>query len=428
MDEKKNKEDGSYEFIKETIKKKPLDRKKMWKTAGVLAGAGAIFGLTAALVFAVVEPQISQAVENKKRTEQKVEIPTDEETEKKEEQQTDAGIATEDISESEEGEQSGLSIDNYSEMYKEVLKKADKIKEAMVTVIGVKSDEDWFQTPYESQMSGVIVADNGQELYVLTQYGIVKNVDRIQVQFCDDTVVDARFLKSDTNTGLTILKISDSEIESDTRSKIGTAVLGNSYSAEQGEPVIAVGSPMEYKDSIGFGILTSVTNSVSKIDAEYGILTTDIVGSEKGSGVLLNTEGELIGVIAQSFALGDSKNMVTGLAISQIKELIETLSNNQSIVYMGVTGETITPQISEKKGIPKGVFVESVEVDSPAMQAGIQNADVITEVNGEKIVSMKEYQQQLKACNSGDTIKVKAMRQATEGYVEVTFDVTLGAL
>ena len=72
--------------------------------------------------------------------------------------------------------------------------------------------------------------------------------------------------------------------------------------------------------------------------------------------------------------------MVTGLAISQIKELIETLSNNQSIVYMGVTGETITPQISEKKGIPKGVFVESVEVDSPAMQAGIQNADVITEV------------------------------------------------
>lgn len=428
MDEKKNKEDESYEFIKETIKKKPLDRKKMWKAAGILAGAGAIFGLTAALVFAVVEPQISQAVENKKRTEQKVEIPTDEETEKKEEQQTDAGIDTEDISESDEGEQSVFSIDNYSEMYKEVLKKADKIKEAMVTVIGVKSDEDWFQTPYESQMSGVIVADNGQELYVLTQYGIVKNVDRIQVQFCDDTVVDARFLKSDINTGLTILKISDSEIESDTRSKIGTAVLGNSYSVEQGEPVIAVGSPMEYKDSIGFGILTSVTNSVSKIDAEYGILTTDIVGSEKGSGVLLNTEGELIGVIAQSFALGDSKNMVTGLAVSQIKELIETLSNNQSIVYMGVTGETITPQISEKKGIPKGVFVESVEVDSPAMQAGIQNADVITEVNGEKIESMKEYQQQLKACNSGDTIKVKAMRQATEGYVEVTFDVTLGAL
>lgn len=427
MDEKKSKEDESYEFIKETIKKKPLDKKKIWKAAGMIAGAGAVFGLSAALIFAFAEPKISQALENRNKTEQKVEIPTDEEEETKENtNQTDVDAKNQDTSENEE--QTSFSIEDYKEMYAEVLKKTEKIKEAMVTVIGVKSDEDWFQTPYESQMSGVIVADNGQELYVLTQYGIVENVDRIQVQFCDDTVVDARFLKADTNTGLTILKISDSEIESDTRDKIGTAVLGNSYSVEQGEPVIAVGSPMEYKDSIGFGILTSVTNSVSKIDAEYGILTTDIVGSEKGSGVLLNTEGEVVGIIAQSFALGDSKNMVTGLAISQIKELIETLSNNQSIVYMGVTGETITPQISEKKGIPKGVFVESIEVDSPAMQAGIQNADVITEINGETIESVKEYQKQLKACNSGDTIKVKAMRQATEGYVEVTFDVTLGAL
>lgn len=425
MDEKKSKEDESYEFIKETIKKKPLDKKKVWRAAGVIAGAGVIFGFFAALVFAVVEPQISQVVENKNKTEQKVKIPADEE---ETEEAGQENVEKENQDTSEENEQVSFSIEDYKDMYAEVLKKTEKIKEAMVTVIGVKSDEDWFQTPYESQMSGVIVADNGQELYVLTQYGIVENVDRIQVQFCDDTIVDARFLKADTNTGLTILKISDSEIESDTRDKIGTAVLGNSYSVEQGEPVIAVGSPMEYKDSIGFGILTSVTNSVSKIDAEYGILTTDIVGSEKGSGVLLNMDGEVIGVITQSFALGDTKNIVMGLAISQIKELIETLSNNQSIVYMGVTGETITPQISEKKGIPKGVFVESVEVDSPAMQAGIQNADVITEINGKKIESVKEYQKQLKACNSGDTIKVKAMRQATEGYVEVTFDVTLGAL
>lgn len=423
MDEKKSNEDESYEFIKETIKKKPLDRKKIWKAAGVLAGGGAIFGLAAAIVFAICEPRLASSLENKREVEQKVEIPADEETETAENNEESEAQNEED-----KGEGDAFSIEDYKEMYMEVVKGAEKVKSAMVTVIGVKSDEDWFQTPYESQMSGVIVADNGQELYVLTEYSIVENVDRIQVQFCDDSIVDARFLKADTNTGLTILKISDSEIDSDTRSKISKATLGNSYSMEQGEPVIAVGSPMEYKNSLGFGILTSVTNSISKMDAEYGILTTDIVGSEKGSGVLLNTEGEVIGIIAQSFALGDSKNVITGLAISQIKELIETLSNNQSIVYMGVTGETITSEISEKKGIPKGVFVEGVKVDSPAMQAGIQNADVITEINGEKIESVKEYQKQLKTYNSGDTVKVKAMRQATEGYVEVTFDVTLGAL
>ena len=61
------------------------------------------------------------------------------------------------------------------------------------------------------------------------------------------------------------------------------------------------------------------------------------------------------------------------------------------------------------------------------MQVGIQNGDVIIELNGEKIKTVKGYQHQLKFCKAGQTIKVKAMRQGTEGYVEVDFDVTLQA-
>ncbi len=61
-----------------------------------------------------------------------------------------------------------------------------------------------------------------------------------------------------------------------------------------------------------------------------------------------------------------------------------------------------------------GVFVEQVEVESPAMQVGIQNGDVIIELNGERIETVKGYQQQLKACKAGSTVKVKAMRQGTE--------------
>lgn len=72
--------------------------------------------------------------------------------------------------------------------------------------------------------------------------------------------------------------------------------------------------------------------------------------------------------------------------------------------------------------------MEGVEVDSPAMQADIRNADVIVEVNKEKVETVKGYQQQLKSCKAGSVIEVKAMRQGTEGYVEVTFEVTLGAL
>ena len=433
MDEKNRKkekqgsdsQEDAYEFIKETIKQRPPERRQLLKAGGILVGAGAVFGLTAALVFSLVQPKISRILESKNQEKQQVEFPSDEEPD--EEQQESKGVSVE-TTDSEETIQKEMTMEDYKNMYSEVVQKAREASKSMVTVIGIKNDADWFHTPYESQISGLIVADNKQEMFILTEYRIVENVDRIQVQFCDGSIVDARFQKADANTGLTILKVQDSEVDGETKKQIAVATLGNSYSISQGEPVIAAGSPMGYSDSLCYGAITSTTNSVSKIDAEYGILTTDIVGSEDGSGILLNGNGEVVGIITQSFARGDTKNIITGLSVSQVKELIEILSNNEDIVYMGITGQTITPEISEKKGIPRGVFVEGVEVDSPAMQAGIQNADVIVEIDGEKIESVKGYQKKLQSCADGSTVKVKAMRQGTEGYIEVKFDVTVGAL
>ena len=296
----------------------------------------------------------------------------------------------------------------------------------MVTVIGNKNDENWFLTPYEERLSGVLVAESGQNYYVLTEYRIVEDVDRIQVVFCDGTVTDAIFQKSDKNTGCAVLKISKSSLDIQTKEKIAVAPLGESYNVQPGEPVLAIGSPMGYSDSVGYGIVTSISDKVSRVDVQYGLLTTDITGSSKGSGVILDLEGEIVGIIAQNFAEEEHKSLITGLQISQIKDLIQTLSDEtKEMVYLGITGADITAEISEKKGIPVGVFVEQVEVDSPAMQVGIQNGDVITELNGETVETVKGYGQQLKSCRPGETVKVKAMRQGVEGYVEVSFDVTL---
>lgn len=424
----------NYEFLKETIKERPIDKKKLARHAGFLAAGGVLFGLVAALTFAYVEPKIEKNMQRKEVP--YVNIPGDEEPGTQEEQSSEdngqeepqTGDNTGEDSQTAQAEPREITLDDYENLYTEILKQAEEPKKAMVTVIGSKKDEDWFQTPYENQISGLIVADNGQEMFILTEYRIVENVDRIQVVFCDGSMVDARFQKADKNTGFTILKVPVSDIPAETKERIITAPLGNSYGLNQGEPVIAIGSPMGYSDSIAYGVVTSTTNSVSKVDAEYGILTTDIVGSGDGSGILVNLKGEVVGVIAQSFAKADTKNIITGLSISQTKDLIENLSNNKDIIYMGITGQTITTEISEKKGIPKGVFVEGVEVDSPAMQADIRNADVIVEVNKEKVETVKGYQQQLKSCKAGSVIEVKAMRQGTEGYVEVTFEVTLGAL
>ena len=414
----------SYEFMKETIKAKPLDKKKLARQIGKLAGSGAVFGLAAALVFGALAPGLLQRAEER-QSDREVQFQNG--TQETEEEQEEVQEDQEDTQTEQTTIIQEMTPEDYQTLYSDIFATAQEAVKAIVTVNSRQNDQDWFQTPYESQISGLLVAESGQEYYILTEYRIVENVDRIEVTFCDGTINEARFQKADSNTGVAILKVAKSEVPAETQQAIAIAPLGESYNVKQGEPVLAIGSPMGYSDSVGYGIVTSTSNTVSRVDAQYGLITTDIAGSSQGSGVIVNLDGEIIGIIAQSFASEDTQNLITGLSVSDSRELIQTLSDNQDMIYMGVTGTNITSEISEKKGIPKGVFVEEVEVDSPAMQVGIQNGDVITEINGETVETVKGYQQQLKACKAGETIDVKAMRQGTEGYVEVSFEVTLKA-
>ena len=81
----------------------------------------------------------------------------------------------------------------------------------------------------------------------------------------------------------------------------------------------------------------------------------------------------------------------------------------------------------EEQGIPKGVYVRAVETDSPAMSAGIQSGDIITEAAGKKVNSLSGYQSILSEQKSGSKIKIKGQRQGAGGYVDISFDVTIGS-
>ena len=449
-----------YKFMKESIKKQPPDWKKIvLLIAGWLALA-ALGGLVAAAVFAVTEPKIAEAV-TREELPAKVDIPGDEDPSSGQEPDetitassasasvdssgsgseissstVDSSTSESSVSEStvsESTEENGAaegtesSLKNYEALYQDMLGVTEKPKQALVTVIGITNQMDYFNQNYENQqqISGLIVADNGQDLFILTEYRIVENVERIQVTFWDETMVDATYQRHDPSTGLTIVKVDESKLDEGTRNGLAVAPLGSSYLVSQGDPVVAVGSPVGYSDSIAYGVVTSVTNKISALDNEYNLLTTDILGSTDGSGILVNLDGEIVGIIAQSYS-AKGNNVVTGIAISQIKKLIENLSNNVSRAYIGIRGQDVTEELSDKTGIPKGVLISRVADDSPAMMAGMKEYDVIVKLGEHKVETIKQYHEQLGKYSTGDVVTVTAMRKGAEGYAEMTFDVTIG--
>lgn len=319
----------------------------------------------------------------------------------------------------------GITLQEYRQLYKDMMDVAEEPEHALVQVIGITKELDYFNQNYENQrrISGLVVAMTDTALYILTEYRVVERVQRIQVVFCDGTMTDAVFQKADQNTGLAVLKIWLDNISEDTKEKLITAPLGNSYKVERGEPVLALGSPLGFADSIAYGIVTSTSSKAPVADAEYSLLTTDIDGSPDGSGVLIDLDGKVVGVITGSF--GSSTGSITCLAISQLKELIEDLSNNEPQNYIGILGQDVTQDITDRTGIPRGLLVTDVIQDSPAMLAGIKKYDVVVKIEDQMIDTMHSYHKAVKKLESEETVVITAMRKGTEGYAEMEFEVTV---
>lgn len=424
-----DKEQDKFSFINEKIKEKPLNKKRLLIHIGYIAGMAVIFGVVASLIFAFLEPKFSQMMYPQQ--EPVVTIPKDDvvETETTEDSDTEETEVTEpEVPVVQPPAQ--LEIADYQELQSKLYQVGREANKFVVTVTGVKSDTDWFNNAYESkgQASGIIVADNGQELLILTERKVISDAEELYVTFINDASVTASIKKYDGNTGITVLSVPRSSVDEETMNAIAVAELGNSYVIPQGMLVIAVGSPLGTNYSVLTGNITSTTNSISTVDVNYTVFTTDIVGSSNGSGVLVNTSGQVIGLVMQGYSSEGDQNTLTAISISELKTLIEMLSNNEDIPYIGLELTTVTNDIAKEYDIPKGAYIKEVKMDSPAMAAGLQKGDVITKMDGEAIYSVDSYESKLLDIKPGERVKIVVERQSTGGYKEVTCTVDVSIL
>ena len=419
MEEDKEKNSG-FSFMQEKIKEKPVYANPLVKKALRCILGGALFGGTALLIWALALPRINNRME--KNEIQEIQIPeemVDSETDDKDEDESPVYI-TETVS---------MELKDYEKMYQQLMQIGNQVSKSLVDISAVKTDTDWFDEALTSHKSvaGLIIGDNGMELLILTEHEKVKDGD-LKVRFYDHTEAAGTLKKYDSNTGLAVISVNLSDVDSSTREVISYAELGSSKSLRSGQPVIVVGNPTGSNGSLLFGNLTSVTQTAELYDSSYNILTTDILKSSNGSGVVADWSGKIVGLLQEKTEVEGQDNTIQAYGIYDVKYLIEHLSNNQDIVYMGIVGADVTTSISEQENIPIGVYVSEVSLDSPAITAGIQPGDIITEINGQAIVNLKDIVATLLKCSSGQTVDVRYKRADASGYQDLQASVTLKVL
>ncbi|MBO5550831.1 MAG: PDZ domain-containing protein, partial [Lachnospiraceae bacterium] len=257
-----------------------------------------------------------------------------------------------------------------------------------------------------------------------------KNFDedaRIRVEFSDGTKADGKRGMSDANTGLMIVGVEMDQIGEETQEEIREAALGNtSASGMVGEPIIAIGSPIG-PNSIAYGFVTSTGQTLNMVDRNIHLVNTDIYGSRGASGVIVDYNGSVLGIITEKKSDYTTANLISAFAISDLRNSLEKISNGSSLVRLGIYG-TDVPAEAMEEGVPEGVYVAEIVMDGPAMEAGIQSGDVITRIGTQEIRSFEEYEKILQNSQPNDSAVVTAMRYARGEYQEMTFDVTFDAL
>lgn len=448
MEQKRNDRAGAEiqrqdsDFITERIKQRPINKKKLLRRTLLTAAMAVVFASVACLTFLVMEPVISNwlypqeepaPIEFPAETEEMMPedmIVNDAQMEEPKEEPPQIKLEDEQIAQVLDNVEMGM--DDYADMYQDLSEYAKDVSRAVVTVTGSVSNVDWFNDPYESkdQTSGIIVAKLEQELLILINYENVIDAESIMVTFVGGEQEAAQLKKKDVNTKFAVCSVLLSELEPETIENIDVADLtaGSNNRAIVGNPVIAIGSPMGMIDSVGYGLITSNSGAWNAVDSNYKILTTDIYGSANASGVLINLRGQVLGIIDNSHNSEDMKNLISAVGISELRKVIERMSNDRDQAYLGTYGTDVTQEVHENLGVPIGAYITEIEIDSPAMSAGIQSGDIITGIGGKEIISYSDLVNTLLTLQPEEIVGITLMRQGPEEYLQMDVEVTLGIL
>ena len=394
MNEKKQKD---YCFVKEKTKKVPVSRKRLGSKVGLAACCGAAF---AAVCFCV--SMMDPAVESKVIREN-----------------ADVSLGSHAREQSEEGQQpvirESMSREEYEALEEHLAAIGANAEKSIVDVQCVTKDNGWFERETDAgEGSGIIIGDNDSEILILTEESLISDVRKIRVTFDGDETASARIKACDGSTGLAVISADKKDISDKTAREIRQTAV-SSVPAQAGDPVAAVGSPDGTAGSVLTGQILSADQTVSFSDGNYRILTTDLVAPSTGSGVLLNTNGEIVGVITHRYGPSEAESEIAAVSAQDLSDLIRDLIRGKDIPYLGIHVSQITADVAASYELPQGLYIQSVDWESPAMLAGLQAGDVLVQINGISVETQEDLTGFLKEAYVNQQIRITVERLGSSG-------------
>ena len=270
--------------------------------------------------------------------------------------------------------------------------------------------------PQRASGSGVIISEDG---YIVTNNHVIEQASDINVTLNNKKQYKAKLIGTDPSSDLALIKIEEKALS--------FLLYGNSDNVKLGQWVVAVGYPLNLETTVTAGIVSAKARSLglnsrrSASPIESFIQTDAAVNQGNSGGALVNTNGELVGIVsAIASPTGAYAGYSYAIPVNIVKKIINDLLQYGTVqrAYLGISYLPETAPESEKtkqnykEG--QGVLVLDVSKDGAMNGTGIQSGDYISKINGVKVTTGSEMVEQVAGYKPGDKVSVAYIRAGKE--------------
>ena len=268
--------------------------------------------------------------------------------------------------------------------------------------------------------SGFIISSDG---LVVTNKHVVRNGIGYTVTFSDGRQLPADLVREAVSYDIALLKIRSNE-------KWTPLKFGDSDTLRRGDPVIAIGNPLDFQSTVTTGIISAVNRDEGFTEFDDYLQTDAAINQGNSGGPLFNWQGEVVAVnSALETANSTGGNIGIGFAIpiNDAKFVVKVLLDEAAgkvwrPAWMGATVQTLTPDLASAYGLtnPWGSIVAAVTDGGPAAQAKLRRGDVITGMEGKELHDSRALMRAIIETGAGETVKLGVWRDGKQDYIPIT--------
>ena len=292
----------------------------------------------------------------------------------------------------------------------------------------------------ESAASGIIIAQNDDELLIATNSHVVADTSDLNVCFSaeaddtDDLVAPAKIKGMDKDNELAVIAVQLSDIPEAVRSQLRIAKIGDSDALKVGQAAIAIGNALGYGQSVTSGIISALNREITIDNFSKPVIMTDAaINFGNSGGALLNANGEVIGINVAKEAGQSSESMGYSIPINTAVPILKELVNRETRDklshsergYIGATVVDVSDDAKDLYDMPQGAFVYEVSEGSAAEQAGIHKGDIITKFEGISVTDKEDLIDQMSYYKVGETVTLEVQSATNGSYEAREVEVTL---